>query len=438
MLPSTKVFNYKRLILLLAVLLAILAYPFLFDDAIDDDISALVIKFNNQTTVKNNGSVYQLGMWAKSTTSPYEVGLWRLNQYDKALKRNNGSATNLTFEDRPKDSWIRKINFVEGTQDLLCDFSQIQCLDSLYEASQEKNEKIAALLQVNTANIEIYDGQMQYDKFQLYANPSLTLPQIQFGLGLDINKLKLMSIIQSVASSNGDAVTSELKQMLNFHQKVLAQTPYAITKIKSVIQYVSILDTVAFLIGKTDKSKRTQWAEIIRAFSFLQKDQLNMNKITKLRIVSAANGWAYFSIENMSASLPDSESRLPFFILFKPNRTLNSMYQHLLQDMDYSELSKGRIINTKPDNLKQAIGIDYTNFIGSTLLRTAVPKTIDLTPDLLDLEVRQRMITYLYDKSSHQESIFRSPHTGESAFYQKAQFCVSTNNPKRDVCITAF
>ena len=429
---SFKTPSYKALItLIILVLLSVFAWPFFVDDALDDGIAVVVYEFNSQDTLDNNGSVYQLGMWVKVDALPYEAGLWRLKQYEKALKNNDGATTTLKFEDYPKDRWIKKLNQVEGAEDLLCNFREYQCLERIYNQSPANSKKLAALLSANAANIEKYDGQMQYDQFQLYTDPMRSTFEIPFGPGSNIIKLKLMSIIQLVASNNVEQAISQLAPLIDFQQKVLEQTPYATVKITGILEYSSILDTVAFLIGKTEKSQRIQWAGLIERFSLLQSNQFNMNRILKRRFVAAANGWDFLSIENIKASSPDSSGILPLFILFKPNRTLNVMYQSLLQSLD-----DGGAINFNSDNIKQSI--DYTNVIGSTLIDTTTFMITGLTDELTELKIKQRMIKHLYEQNNGQPATFNSPYTGKPGFNQDEQFCVSTDDVKYDVCITAF
>ena len=89
----------KKWIFALTLLIAsVLFYLFLVDDELNPEIQPILDQYNSQHTTENNGSVYQLGMWSALDTSPYDVGLWRLNQYNEALSNNGYSVIDVEFE----------------------------------------------------------------------------------------------------------------------------------------------------------------------------------------------------------------------------------------------------------------------------------------------------------------------------------------------------
>ncbi|MCJ8268439.1 MAG: hypothetical protein MJK04_03465, partial [Psychrosphaera sp.] len=267
---SMSVFKSRLVKAILAVLVAavvLLAAFFTIDETLHPDIADIVKKYNHQHTLLDNGSVYQLGMWAAKGESPYTVGLHRIKQYQAALKAANNAVDNLTFADYPNTNRIKELYPTEQQPPLLCDFLKLSCLEYIYEHSDDT----AMLLNVNTDFIQRYDELMGFERFELFAAPSKFQPEFWFGPSQDVAKLKLMNIIGSYKlsitgqSSGGELVMDELVQLIAFHQKVFEQTPYVTPKIVSVLEFDLILEVTGFLIAKTRAPERALWAGVIKA-----------------------------------------------------------------------------------------------------------------------------------------------------------------------------
>lgn len=122
---------------LVVLLVCFSAYLFLRDDDLNPEIVKLLEEYSSKTSKNNNGSVYHLGMWSSLESSPYEVGLWRIEQYEKSLANTVLPSTSIKFDDYPEENWIEEIFPEEEKPKWLCDYDEIGCLESIYNQSEQ-------------------------------------------------------------------------------------------------------------------------------------------------------------------------------------------------------------------------------------------------------------------------------------------------------------
>ncbi|AZQ84331.1 hypothetical protein EKO29_10060 [Colwellia sp. Arc7-635] len=94
---------------LVVALVCCAAYLFLRDDELNPEIVTLLEEYSSKISKNNNGSVYHMGMWSSLESSPYEVGLWRIEQYEKSLSNTELPSTSVEFDDYPEENWIEEI-----------------------------------------------------------------------------------------------------------------------------------------------------------------------------------------------------------------------------------------------------------------------------------------------------------------------------------------
>lgn len=176
--------NKNRVVLIIILLLLVLFYLFIIDDKLNPEIQLILDQYNTQHTIYENGSVYQLGIWSALDTSPYDVGLWRLKQYNESLSNNGYTVVDVEFEDYPENDWIESLYSEDKMPELLCDFNKLECLELIYQDPSN----IVNLIAENSDYIKRYDGLMKFDKFALYETPSYMLPMMKFGPSLALRQ----------------------------------------------------------------------------------------------------------------------------------------------------------------------------------------------------------------------------------------------------------
>ncbi len=433
----------------IAMLIVLFLYLFAFDDALNPQVTTVLEKHNGDYTTLNNGSVYQLGMWASLNESPYDVGLLRLKLYKKALAKGS-----FKYQDHQSSDWNKLLTLPqeqtvkcakEKKLGLLCDASQYACLASIYKNAQQANQLLAEKANL----IARYDGLLAYDKFERYAKPAIELPMMEFGPRRKLLQLKLLLAFEQVRLKDYKKASEELARLVTFHQNVLAQTPYMTAKITSMMDLALTLDTAAFLLSKTDKHRLADWHMFMTSLTQLTGEQLNFDEPILLDFSGVAK-----AIVKATASSIRGEgswfSYLPSVLIYKPNRTLNQLFFETTVNMGKMRFVGDFIVSEETEGKRKKPTVDYTNFVGSALYITAAPRFTNFGSGLFDLEVKQRMIKHLFANSTlgtpsraiDETVMFKSPYTAEVAVIDDHQFCVASNPANnaeiKRICITAF
>ena len=103
-------------------------------------------------------------------------------------------------------------------------------------------------------------------------------------------------------------------------------------------------------------------------------------------------------------------------------------------------LQNNTIITKPKADIDEILSFDYLNPMGSILAMSMAPKLLNLEPYLHQLNIKQQMLTYLYQlKSKANIAPYLSPYTQEPAYQAEKRFCIATNqNSENDICIGAF
>lgn len=406
---------------------------FIFDDNLDPKIQSIIDKYNTQYSTKDNGSVYQLGMWSKLDKTPYQIGLWRVNQYKEALAQKSGSIEDLKYEGYTEEDWILQLYSEDSKPDLLCNFREHNCLESIYERSEEALDLAAE----NAIYIERYNGLMEFNKFELYEKPTFMSPFLYMGPNMDVLQLKLMALFQKVKSKKYKEVSDEISKLVLFNKKVLEQTPYLMMKIVSVVELEQTLNAAAFLISRTDQRNIDEWQSFIETLTQLTQNQLKMNKLLHVEFVSQVNSLDILDVGEFEKTLPNFVKLLPHRILFKRNKSINMSYSAMTANMDKIELVGDKIVSYEKVDISDFLTLDYSNVIGSLLMMTVIPRVLDIETTLYDIEVKQRMIKHQFRGNA--QANFVSPYNGQEAYISNNMFCSSSHDDREnDICVSAF
>jgi len=344
---------------------------------------------------------------------------------------------NLEFEDYPEKEWIEELYLAGAKPELLCDFAQKKCLNFVYENLELASE----LINDNKGYIKRYDGLLNFNKFELYAKPSYSLPMMKFGPSLDILKLKLMSLFQKVKDKNYKDASDELSKLVLFNKNVLEKTPYIMPKVVSLVELELILNSAAYLISNTDNNNISDWSSFISTLNQLTSNQLKFDKPLFGEFVSQVNALDIIEQHDLSNELPTFIKYLPLRLLYKRNRSINMLFDAMTVNMGKTEIVGKRIVTQDKGNNKDMLAFDYRNAIGSLLIMASTPKFLDLEDALYNLEVKQRMIKHLFfvQKTGSEHSTFKSPYTGIVATLEDEIFCTAPlESEDNNICITAF
>jgi len=421
---------------LVVVLVCFSAYLFLRDDDLNPEIVELLKEYSSKISKNNNGSVYHMGMWSSLESSPYEVGLWRIEQYEKSLANTNLPSTSIEFDDYPEEDWIEEILPEDEKPKWFCDYDEIGCLESIYSQS----EQAIYLGDAFSKHIQRYNGVFSYTNFGLYQQPSIYGPMMKFGPGIDVLKIKLILNLHNFKLGKREAVVEELIQLINHHKLVLGQTPYTVSKVISVVELQLLYKVAAFLISKTDDEDLSVWKPYIDSLTQLKKDQLTFNKPLNHEFMSSYNSFQIAGLGNYRENLPSILKYLPKSFLYKPNRTANLMYQGMTVKKGMYELLGDRILVHDKQNVDDTIKFDLSNPIGSLLAITVTPKYLELDGALHNLEIFQRMTKHLYQqKFNNGNESFLSPYTGMEGRIKGSFYCVDVHDKDdKPICLSTI
>jgi len=421
---------------LVVVLVCCAAYLFLRDDDLNPEIVELLEEYPQSIDKKNNGSVYHLGMWSSFDSSPYDVGLWRIMQYENAYSNAEFPTNTIDYEDYPKDKWIDELFAESNKPKWFCDYDERDCLDLIYSHSEDA----IYLGKEFNKHISRYDGVLNYSNFGLSQEPSVFSPMMMFGPGIDVLKIKIITYFHSFKLGNQETVVGELTRLLNYHKAVLDQTPYTVSKVISVVELQLIYKATAYLISKTSNQNLDVWKPYIDALKGFNQNQLTFDKPLLHEFASSYKSFQIAGLGDFKKDLPIVIRYMPKSYLFKPNKTANLMYKALTVNRGKYKFSGDRIIVHEKADVKDVIKFQLTNPIGSLLAITATPRYLNLDGQLHGLEVLQRLTKHLYNKRlDNGEGQFISPYTGEKGIAKDKYYCIDSESPKDNpVCLSTI
>ena len=426
--------KYKLFAVVVIFIFTLFSYLFLLDEPLHDDIPKILAEFNHAQPDINNGSIYQLGMWSEISEDPYAIGQWRLSQYKQAEQTTPTSQQEITFIDYPEELQIFELFNREKRPEVFCEIADSTCLTYIYENTAE----IRPLLNEYQFFIERYDTLMSYQNFSAYLPPTFYIPLPDFGPSADILQLKLLAIINQAKNENELAAISALVNLLTFQKQILEQSPYMPVKIASTIELDMIIDTIAFLLSKS--SNKTSWQILIENLAPFTNSQLTFAKPFFHEFVAQVNALEHIDIASHEDKLPKVINFLPAKILYKKNRTINTLYRWVnnnIGGLKFNNNNQIEVINkAKPEEI---LRFDYQNPVGSKLLLSMAPKLSNLERFTFQLAVKQQMLRYLYQLpfNKHNQSVYISPFTGKPAYYNEMKFCVSVDQRQHnDICIS--
>lgn len=426
----------RLLVVILGLCIVGGGYLFYKDDDLNPEIVKLLVEYSSNITKQQNGSVYHMGMWSSLDSSPYEVGLWRIEQYENSIANTLLPSTSIEFEDYPKEDWIEEIFSEDEKPKWLCDYDETGCLDSIYNQS----EQAIYLGDTFQKHIDRYDGVFDYTNFGLYQQPSIYAPMMMFGPGIDVLKIKLILSLHNYKLGYRGSVVEELVQLLNHHKSVLSQTPYTVPKVISVVELQYIYKAASYLISKTNNENLSIWKPYIDALNHLDKDQLTFNKPLNHEFISSYNSFQIAVLGNFRKDLPSILNYLPKSFLYKPNRTANTMFKGMTVKRGmYEWVGEEIIVHDKPE-LDDAIQFDLSNPIGSFLAIAVTPRFLELDGALHNLEVFQRLTKHIYSQRLlNGDDRFLSPYTGKEGVVKANFYCIDgQSKDDKPICLSVI
>jgi hypothetical protein len=419
------------------ILLSSLTYFAFVDDELNPEIVQLLEDHSKNISKHNNGSIYHLGMWSSFDSSPYEVGLWRIKQYENAYLNAEFPTNSIDYEDYPKDKWIEELFVEKDVPKWLCDYDETSCLDLIYSNSED-----AIYLATEFAkHISRYDEVLNYSHFGLSHEPSVFSPMIMFGPGIDVLKIKLISYFHDFKHGNQKNVVNNLTRLLNHHKTVLEQTPYTVSKVISVVELQIIYKAAAYLIAKTNDLNLGVWKPYINALEQFNKNQITFEKPFLHEFASSYKSFEMAGLGDFRKDLPTVIRYLPKSYLYKPNKTANLMFEALMINRGKYEFSGDRIIVHEKPDVKSIMKFDLSNPIGSLLAITATPRYLNLDEDLHKIEVLQRLTKYLFQNRLASEEEFISPYTGIKGKGKAKDrlYCIDAESSKdKPICLSTI
>ena len=289
--------------------------------------------------------------------------------------------------------------------------------------------------------VDRYDELMTFATFTLYARPSHSLPEPDFGPSSDILQLKLIDIIHNVKTDDLQLAIAKIKQLIIFHKNVLEQTPYIAPKIMSIIELEMVIETTAFLISKTPPENREQWQTLITHLAPLTAEQLSMKKTFVHDFIEQVNSLDNIDIARYSVQLPEVVNFLPSRLLYKKNMTINMLYQWMTSNHGLISFKNGKVVEKKKPDVKAILAFNYQNPIGSILAAAMAPKLLNLEHFLYEIEIKQQMLKFLFSRKKNNTLVdmFKSPYTDNLAELNGQMFCISTDSDsENNICITYF
>ena len=417
-----QIIRFKKFQLFLYPLLFLsITYVVIKDDELNPEIIKILEQYKKPIAKNDNGSIYHLGMWSNLESAPYKVGLWRIEQYENAYLNTKSPTTVIDYEDYPEDRWIEDLFDENQRPKWLCSYDEIDCLDLIYDNS----EQAIYLEEKFKKHIARYNGSMNYSNFGLFMKPTIASPTMRLGPTIDILKIKVIVYFNHFKLGKKKRVITNLTTLLNHHKKVLDQTPYTIAKVVSIVNLQRIYKAAAFLISKTNDKHLTLWSPYIQALKQLNNHQITFDKPLLHEFVITYYMLKAAGLVDVKTSLSDIINYLPKSFIYKPNRTINMIFEATTLNHGRYKFKGDYIVVREVQEVNKVIQFELFNPLGSLLAIATTPKFIHLDGQLHNLEILQRLTKYLYFKRLNNNNMdFFSPYTAEKGKVIGKFYCI--------------
>ncbi|MDC0602892.1 hypothetical protein OAP14_07680 [Aliiglaciecola sp.] len=428
-------FFKRKLSVAFFIVLAVVVYILSLDEKAQAEAVALIETINNEVSVENNGTVYLLGMWTSQQNSPYQVGLERIKNFNMRRSLPNEDAYDA-LEVSYSELWLDEIDPVT-TSPMTCHYQDKECLDFVWRnTSLIPNVLIEYDLYINRLN-----QLLKFKTFKVATKPHFSVPMPFHQASLFSIRLKLLEVIHFTKSKEYSKAAKELSELIDLNLNLLENTPDLFTKVLAVIHHQETLNVATFLLTKTPQDQVEHWSGAIDMAAKFKTKAASTKRQMGVEFVAFEN--AIQEHPSFSDFYQESSMQLiPQFMLYKPNMTLNLLYETFMKKVDLYDWNEEMI------KLKKALGeenepppLQLTNFIGSTLVTIAAPRYLYIERDILELFFKNELYKASYKERLSNESPnfqalnIKSPYTGRPFFQKGSRLCVDgANNESEPIC----
>lgn len=418
------------------VLVTLLVVLFSFDEELNPEIPKLIESINTEVSTAENGMVFLLGMGTNTNKTPYEIGLERIQNYHLRKEPSYAEAYD-PLEDSSSEMWLPELEGGEDVSNLMCYFLESECLHLVWINRSE----IPSLIEEHADYLDVVNQLIEYETFRPVVMPNISAPMVFHNNSLFSHKLKLLEIVHFFAIQDYSSAFTELTKLIQLHQNLLAQSPQLIVKVVAIVQYQATLEVAAFLLTKTDSSNINVWEGVETSLTQFEPSVASQQRQFSVEFVGMVNAIKE-TTELNGESIDVGPFHLTQSLAYKPNMTINLLYKTLMGSVNTYEWSNGRIERTKPKREKGEMApLQITNYVGSLLVRTAVPRFLDIESDILELYFRNKVLQASIDarkkfKAPKVDQIdIISPYTGLQAFLKNEKLCVDpAADESEDLC----
>lgn len=414
------------------VALATCVYFLCIDEPLNPQVPTLVETVRSEVTLEDNGMVYLLGMWIASDESPYDVGLKRIRK-SKLMVGKLDSKQFEPLEDSNSEIWLTELGDGEGVSELTCHYLQNDCLRSIWNRTDE----IPELIETYRLYLDRLEQLMGYEKFSPPIEPSLSKPIASHGSLIFSAKLKLLEVIYFSKNGEISRASSELAELIKLNVNLLKNSPNVMTKVIASVQHELTMEVAAFLFSKTSNSSIKYWETALTESSKLEPSMMSLKRPLAIEFVAIINS---FRDELGAETIGNhGQKSYTFSLAYKPNMTTNLLYEVYLDSFDFYTWNDGMIVSQRIKPARRELPeIQYTNYVGSLLARTAIARYLDLEDHFLEVYFRSVVLKQSFEfrhsgiaNDSTGVTLF-SPYSGKHAYFKDELLCVDNSTESQE------
>ena len=414
------------------VAVATCVYFLSIDEPLNPQVPTLVETAQSEVTVENNGMVYLLGMWIASDESPYDVGLKRI-QNSKLMAGKLDSKQFEPLEDSNSDIWLTELSDGEDVSELTCHYLQNDCLRNIWNRTNE----IPVLIETYRLYLDRLEQLMGYERFSPPIEPSFSEPMIFYGSLIFSAKLKLLEVIYLAKNGEISRSSSELAELVRLNVNLLKNSPNVMTKVIASVQHEITMEVAAFLLSKTSNSNIRYWETAVTESSKLQPPMVSLKRPLAFEFVAMINSIR----DELGAEAVGNhgQKNYTYSLAYKPNMTTNLLYEAYLDSFDSYTWSDGMIVSQRVKPSKRELPeIQYTNYVGSLLARTAIPRYLDVEDHFLEVYFRSIVLKHSFEFRQSgiakvlTEVTLSSPYSGKQAYFKNGMLCMDNDTESQE------
>ena len=266
----------------------------------------------------------------------------------------------------------------------------------------------------------------------------------------------MIQIYYHILDNKFELASKQLIQLISLERSFLAQSSNIILNVFAIVNFQQSYQPLLLELAQANYTNKPELLDVLKP---LTSAELSLNKIW----IAIFTDGAFLISKELLLSGENNEYNwlkyLPLQIFYKENITLNKYADYtktllfpdninkatLLSELETADIKakklKENLFNTSAisKNISLFLIENYRNIIGAIMSATAQPRFINLSSDIIDLDLRiilmNAVVTSKLSKNNDpiNMSEITNPYTHELAFFDEQKICF--NRQQENVCV---